>query len=415
MPQPILTAYKNYLENMYVYNCLAGGIGRPFIRKCGIPQGCPFSMAMVALIMRPWILLMRKVGDTKCFILADDVLVVATGKHMAKKFVRALDQTHIFLHDMGAQVAPSKRFNFTTHRKVKTWLGNYVWPALNKKIHVADELRYLGAQVTATFDSLSGTLEARIDKALVQLKRLRRCPANVDMKARIIATKIYAGALYGVETATITPARIAKLSAAVVDTFRSKNNSYNADRFYATLTKADNDLDPTAQILARRILQIRRTSCKKDGAEEYFKRVLKKYAERHKVGGKWPGWYMANDEGENNQPLLYPPEQPHPSTKEHQKHWNQTITPVGPVGQLIESVLWHGLVIDDQLKVHQRGEPPLDIIKTPFQNLKSLSLRAAARARTRAEWARQTGHVLRNGVQGTRPRYQPRRLRPNRK
>ena len=105
---------------------------------------------------------------------------------------------------------------------------------------------------------------------------------------------------------------------------------------------------------------------------------------------------MANDEGDNNQPATYPPEQPHPSTKEHQKHWNQTITPVGPIGQLIESVLWHGMVVDDQLRVHQKGEPPLDIIKTPFQNLKSLSLRAAARARTRAEWARQTGNVMSN-------------------
>ena len=105
---------------------------------------------------------------------------------------------------------------------------------------------------------------------------------------------------------------------------------------------------------------------------------------------------MANEEEGNDQPPSFPPEQPHPSTKEHQKHWNQTITPVGPIGQLIESVLWHGMVIDDQLRVHQKGEPPLDIIKTPFQNLKSLSLRAAARARTRAEWARQTGNVMSN-------------------
>ena len=29
MPQPILDAYRAYLENLLVYNCLAGGIGRP--------------------------------------------------------------------------------------------------------------------------------------------------------------------------------------------------------------------------------------------------------------------------------------------------------------------------------------------------------------------------------------------------
>ena len=59
MPESVMTAYISYLDNLYVYNCLAGGVGRLFRRRCGIPQGCPFSMAMVALIMRPWILIMR--------------------------------------------------------------------------------------------------------------------------------------------------------------------------------------------------------------------------------------------------------------------------------------------------------------------------------------------------------------------
>ena len=48
MPERVLTAYTNYLENMQVYNALAGGVGTPYRRKCGIPQGCPFSMTMVA-------------------------------------------------------------------------------------------------------------------------------------------------------------------------------------------------------------------------------------------------------------------------------------------------------------------------------------------------------------------------------
>ena len=46
MPEPVLTAYEAYLENLLVYNCLAGGVGEPFRRLCGIPQGCPFAMAI---------------------------------------------------------------------------------------------------------------------------------------------------------------------------------------------------------------------------------------------------------------------------------------------------------------------------------------------------------------------------------
>ena len=39
MPEPVLTAYMSELDNLYVYNCLAGGVGQPFLRRCGIPQG----------------------------------------------------------------------------------------------------------------------------------------------------------------------------------------------------------------------------------------------------------------------------------------------------------------------------------------------------------------------------------------
>ena len=35
MPDPVLTAYRNYLEALVVYNCLAGGVGTGFRRHCG--------------------------------------------------------------------------------------------------------------------------------------------------------------------------------------------------------------------------------------------------------------------------------------------------------------------------------------------------------------------------------------------
>ena len=101
MPPMGLRVYKAYIENLLLYNCLAGGVGRPHRRKCGIPQGCPFSMMMVALIMRPWIFLMRAMGGAQFFILADDVLIIATGTRMIGMFARALNATHKYLQAMG--------------------------------------------------------------------------------------------------------------------------------------------------------------------------------------------------------------------------------------------------------------------------------------------------------------------------
>ena len=200
--------------------------------------------------------------------------------------------------------------------------------------------------------------------------------------------------MHGVEAARVTPAKMAKMSAAVIDVFRSRNNSHNADLFFATLTNAKNDLDPATQIFTRRILQARRTCNKKEGADVDFRRVLKKYAAKHKDNGAWPTWYRPPQDDQESQNHTYPPEQPHPSTKEHDPHWSKDLTPVGPVGLLCESILWHGMTIDDQIRIWQKGEPPLDILKTPCQNLKFLSMQAATRARTRAEWTRSTGNPM---------------------
>ena len=43
VPTPILAAYTAYIENLLFYNCLAGGVGTPYSRKCGVPQGCPLA------------------------------------------------------------------------------------------------------------------------------------------------------------------------------------------------------------------------------------------------------------------------------------------------------------------------------------------------------------------------------------
>ena len=66
------------------------------------------------------------------------------------------------------------------------------------------------------------------------------------MKA--ILGKIYAGALHGSEAAQITPAKFAKLSAAVIDAFRSRNDNHNVDRFFASVAEAKNEIDPVGLV-----------------------------------------------------------------------------------------------------------------------------------------------------------------------
>ena len=166
------------------------------------------------------------------------------------------------------------------------------------------------------------------------------------------------------------------LVAAVIDVFKSRNNNLNAKQFFSTLTRSKNDRDPVAQIVARRVMQIRRTACKKAIAEERFKNLLKIHATKHKRGGQLPKWYWDQSQNDDGKDEAYPNAQPHPSTNEHDLEWSDDISPLGPIGLLIESVVWHGMRIDDELRIWQRKEEPISIMKVPYQNLKPLILKA---------------------------------------
>ena len=60
LPRGILRAYRSYLEGLQVLNTLEGGVGREFTKECGLPQGDPWSMAMISLLVRPWLLRLKR-------------------------------------------------------------------------------------------------------------------------------------------------------------------------------------------------------------------------------------------------------------------------------------------------------------------------------------------------------------------
>lgn len=59
MPHRLLGPYSRLLEQLVVVNTIAGRLGREYRTICGLPQGGPLSMIMVALLMRTWVVLMK--------------------------------------------------------------------------------------------------------------------------------------------------------------------------------------------------------------------------------------------------------------------------------------------------------------------------------------------------------------------
>ena len=158
-----------------------------------------------------------------------------------------------------------------------------------------------------------------------QLRKLRFCQAKAEANTRAIISKVYAGAIYEVEAAGASPVKVASLTAAVIDVFKSRNNNHNANQFFSTITGSKNDLDPQVQIFARRVLQVRRTACKRPEAAERFRKIPTTYAGKHKRNGRWPKWFRSEDDDAQRWQQVFPDEQPHLSTAEFEKNWDEDI------------------------------------------------------------------------------------------
>ena len=142
--------------------------------------------------MRPWLIMMRTISGITCYILADDVLIIATGRRMIGQLAEALNKTHEYLNCMGARVAPSKSYNCASTVKAADWFAKTVWVHLGTTIEVIEDFRYLGAHLTTRWTPTSRAMDDRWTKAHVQLKKLRSCPATAEAMANIILVKTYA-------------------------------------------------------------------------------------------------------------------------------------------------------------------------------------------------------------------------------
>jgi hypothetical protein len=133
MPERIAEPYFRFIGDIEVRYQIGAKIGKARQERCSIPQGCPFSMTMVALLMTPWVKLMRD-NQVDPRVLADDLLFTAQGKHHRSSAVRAMRESRKFFSAMGARIADNKCFTFSTEPSTRTFLKDVDWDGRGPKI-----------------------------------------------------------------------------------------------------------------------------------------------------------------------------------------------------------------------------------------------------------------------------------------
>ena len=169
--------------------------------------------------------------------------------------------------------------------------------------------------------------------------KLRYTAAACEDKIKAILNKVYAGMMYGIEGSDITEAMTAKIAAAVIDVFRSRNDVHDADWFFTAISNGTSrELDPTVQILVRRCLELRRAICKRPKTLAKAQSIFASYVKNNPDAGKWCEDTPSSRRGDVHK---YPHPIQHP-TRGTNDTWKKQVGATGPIGLIIQSVLRTG-------------------------------------------------------------------------
>ena len=246
MPGRIAEPYFRFIADFEVRYQIGSKIGKARQVKCSIPQGCPFSMTMVALLMTPCVKLMRDLQvDPR--VLADDLLLTAQGKHHRSSAVRAMRESRKFFSAMGARIDDNKCFTFSAEPSTRTFLNELDWDGKGFKIPNVNEVRDLGAHLNLHSNSNANTNTKRFQKATEMAKRLEWLNFTRDSRIHVIKTNILPLALYGSETGNPSMKAMRQLRSAIADAIGSGSSKRSVNLTF-DMTGTNKDLDPVADM-----------------------------------------------------------------------------------------------------------------------------------------------------------------------
>ena len=355
-PPRLLCAYTSFINNISVQNSICGHVGDPHQHACGIPQGCPLSMLMVAFLMKPWVELTASVGCSPR-VLADDILVAAHGTDHQRHFHHAFSLTLEYIQDIGATIAPDKSYLISTNRVTRKWLRSVTWPQVGgASIPVQSHVRDLGTHLCTTEGKASTTLAARARKAIDILSRLRRTNYSYALRAHVCRCLVLPKALYGVEACDIPVVLIEKLTASLARV-TSKGSQFQFNAVMFDVASYGLDLDPYVHVLVRRASMLRRFVAKFPQSTSLVDTVIRAYQD-----GRFVGTCMSELETGGN------PES-----------WRLPCR--GPIGLLLQSLAkFHSIMLPDYT-VRHAFSLPFNLLDLPWQSLRPRLMSQCAQSR----------------------------------
>ena len=205
-------AYFEYHAHVRLRFKLASGIGQPWTRDGGIRQGCPLSMMFIVALYLPWCRYLAAHEGVQPQLYADDLQCVSRDSAL---LLNAARFTTGYVRLVGLEPTPSKCVLYSTSRKVRKDMKDWVLSLEGDRWSVKFDVRDLGGHLDTTFRGWSSTLAAGVCLVISRLVLIFALPLDFHGRIRVVRSMYLPAALHGIEASLLASDSLRKLRSSV--------------------------------------------------------------------------------------------------------------------------------------------------------------------------------------------------------
>ena len=197
-------AYFSYQSQVRLRFKLAAGLGEPWCRGGGIPQGCPLSMVFTVALYVP-----------RCRQLYADSLKCSVERPSAL-FDAATFTARYVVRAFGQDVSPGQCVLLSTSKSVRKAMKLWDISGDGSFWKVQLDVRDLGAHLDFTWRARAGTLSKRSAEATVGVAAVGALPLGFQVKLGLVPGKYLPAGLHAAEAFYVSSSSTSTFGAAIV-------------------------------------------------------------------------------------------------------------------------------------------------------------------------------------------------------
>ena len=234
---------------------LATGLGEPWCREGGIPQGCPLSMVFTVALYVPWCRHLESLPDVKPQLYADNLKCSAERPRALFESARF---TARYVRSIGQDVSCGECVLLSTSKYARKAMKLWDVAGDGDFWKVQLDVRDLGGHLDFTCRARAGPLSNRVRDATLEVASVGSLPLGFQVKLGLVRGKYLPAGLHAAEASFVSSSSVSAFRAANVRAVWSSKMPLADAPAILNLLDGPVGVDPAFHIIWSRFRMMRR-------------------------------------------------------------------------------------------------------------------------------------------------------------